>query len=183
MLSDNKINLRTLEPADIDILYKWENNTEIWEVSNTVTPFSKYILEKYIENSHVGIFASQELRLIIETQETGKIVGCIDLFDYEPIHLRAGVGILINEKKDREKGYAEASLKLIIKYASEVLFLNQLYCNISEDNIKSLNLFQKLGFKITGTKKQWINTGTDFKDEHFLQCTNINEQITMNKLQ
>ena len=44
------IRLRALEPEDVNILYKWENDTEIWKVSNTVAPFSKHMLRQFIEN-------------------------------------------------------------------------------------------------------------------------------------
>ena len=67
--TDTEIILRALEPTDIDALYKWENDPEIWHVSNTCTPYSKYILEKYIENSHLDIYQVKQLRLMIDIRE------------------------------------------------------------------------------------------------------------------
>jgi RimJ/RimL family protein N-acetyltransferase len=84
-----KIRLRPLEPEDIDILYEWENNMEIWEAGNTKTPFSRYILAQYIKESGKDIYEQKQLRLIIQT-ETGEPVGAVDLFDFDPYHLRAG---------------------------------------------------------------------------------------------
>ena len=51
-LTGQHITLRALEPADVDLLYKWENDTSIWKVSNTLVPFSKHILEQYIRNTY-----------------------------------------------------------------------------------------------------------------------------------
>ena len=170
-MKNNLVKLRALEPEDINFLFESENNPDIWELSNTLTPFSKHILKEYIKNSRLDIFTAKQLRLAIETVKNKRIAGMIDLFDYDPINLRAGIGIIITEH-ERRKAYASNSLNLIIDYSFQILKINQLYCNISEDNIQSLELFKKLGFKISGKKEQWINTGEGFKDVYFLQLFN-----------
>ena len=96
-------------------------------------------------------------------------VGTVDLFDFDPFHLRAGVGILIASDKNRGKGYATMALKELIKYAFKTLQLNQLYCNISTDNEASMQLFQSCGFEMVGIKKKWIKTPTGYKDEAIFQ--------------
>ncbi len=167
-LKGQHIQLRAIEPSDIDVLYQWENDTETWMVSNTQSPFSRFVLEQYITSSHQDIYSVKQLRLIICNEEN-KAIGSIDLFDFDPNHLRAGVGILIAEKADRKKGYASESLSLLMDYCFSVLNLHQLYCNITIDNEPSILLFQKHGFQITGMKKQWVRDGESFKDELLLQ--------------
>lgn len=163
-LKYGNVRFRPLEPEDLAILYKWENDPTIWKVSNTLTPFSLYILKQYIEESHHDIFEARQLRLIIEDQNR-KVVGAIDLFDFEPFHERAGVGILIYEKEDQGKGFASDAIQLISKYAKEVLGLHQLYANITIDNPGSIHLFEKAGFKSIGTKKDWIRSADKWVDE------------------
>jgi diamine N-acetyltransferase len=167
-LKYGNITLRPLEPEDIDILYNWENNTNIWELSNTKAPFSKHILAQYIQESFRDIYSTKQLRLIIENIE-GKTVGAIDLFDFEPYHQRAGVGILINNTEDRKKGYAANALLALCNYSVNILGLKQLYANISSDNVASLKLFEKQGFQKTGVKKNWLKTIHGWNDEIFLQ--------------
>jgi diamine N-acetyltransferase len=167
-LKGQHILLRALEPEDIDVLYAWENDPENWGVSNTQTPFSRFVLEQYITTSHVDIYSAKQLRLVI-CDTDGKAVGTIDLFDFDPNHLRAGVGILIADKTDRRKGFASEALELLKSYCFEILNLHQIYCNITTDNESSILLFQKHGFQITGIKKQWIRTESGFKDELLLQ--------------
>ena len=168
LLKGEKIYLRALEPNDVNILYKWENETSVWHLSNTVSPFSKYVLEQYVQNSHLDIYTTKQLRLII-CDKTEKTIGCIDLFDFDPKNLRAGIGILIAEEPEKQKGYATEDLKLLVTYCFNVLNLHQLYCNINTDNTISLSLFQKQGFVVTGTKKQWNKSTLGWKDECFLQ--------------
>ena len=163
-----KIRLRALEPEDIDILFEWENDTEIWEISNTCEPFSKYILAKYIKDSQRDIYESKQIRLVIETLD-GVAVGAIDLFEFDPFHFRAGVGILIHNKNDRKLGYATDALELLCKYSLEYLRLHQLYANITEDNIASIHLFKKVGFGLVGIKKDWRRTANGWKNELLFQ--------------
>ncbi len=167
-LESGKIRLRPLEPEDIDLLYSWENGMEVWEVSNTLVPFSRYVLEQYILNSHRDIYESKQLRLIIETID-GKAVGAVDLFDLDPFHQRAGLGILIYNKDERRKGYATDALLLMCSYAEEVLGLHQLFVNITGGNEASLLLFEKCGFEFAGRKKNWVKSGAGWKDELIYQ--------------
>ncbi|MBV5312585.1 MAG: GNAT family N-acetyltransferase [Prolixibacteraceae bacterium] len=167
-LEFGKIRFRALEPDDIDLLYEWENDAKIWEVSNTFEPFSKYILAKYIKESQRDIYEAKEVRMIIETLE-GTAVGAIDLFDFDPFHLRAGVGILIHDEKDRKLGYATDALQLLCTYATNYLRLHQLYANITEDNLPSIQLFTSNGFELCGTKKDWRNTLNGWNAELMFQ--------------
>jgi len=170
-LENEYVRLRALEPEDLDLLYSWENNPEIWQVSNTVAPFSRYQLKQYIENSSNDIFQNKQLRLMIDSVKENKSIGCIDLFDFEPLHSRAGVGILV-KKEAQGKQYASNSLKLLIDYAFKVLMLKQLYCNILADNLVSLKLFENHGFVKIGLKQEWQKTNNGWKGEYMLQLIN-----------
>ena len=167
-LENSVIRLRNLEPDDIEFLYQTENKIDLWEISNTVKPYSKYTLQKYIENSHLDIYTVKQVRFIIEDVKEHKITGLTELFDYDPIHMRAGIGIYIINKEQRKK-YAENAVDILIDYCKTILRLNQIYCDIASDNIASINLFEKIGFKLSGKKRQWLNTANGFKDVLFYQ--------------
>ena len=171
LLTGNKVSLRALEPADVERLYEWENDPSVWGVSNTLAPWSRYQLEQYVMASDQDIIAARQLRLMIDVvQEAPPVItiGTIDLFDFDSLHLRAGVGILICEPY-RKQGYAFEALSLLILYVKKTLHLHQLYCNISRANTNSINLFQKLGFVRCGEKKEWINFGDRWEDEWMFQ--------------
>ncbi|MBN1387266.1 MAG: GNAT family N-acetyltransferase [Bacteroidales bacterium] len=168
----DKIKLRAPEPEDLAILYEWENDPGIWQISNTLSPFSKYILRKYIENSSKSVFETGQLRFMIDIIATGKTIGTIDLFDFDPFHLRAGVGVLIADVEERRKGYAEMSIRCLANYCFNHLKLHQLYCNITEDNKPSVALFTKIGFVEIGRKKEWIRDNKGFVDEIMFQMFN-----------
>lgn len=168
MLNGENVYLRNIEPSDLELLYRWENDPETWKVSHTLVPFSKHQLKQYVESPQ-DIFAHQQVRFMVCDKADGRPIGAIDLFDFEVIHQRAGVGILIAQKNDRGKGFGKEALQLLIKYSFHHLPLIQLYCNILTDNTASIKLFENAGFEITGNKKAWVNTANGFQDEYLLQ--------------
>lgn len=165
------IKLRALEPEDLEFLYSMENNSLFWEVSHTQAPFSKYVLRQYLENSHLDLYEAKQLRLMITEKETEVRIGMIDLFDFNPQHQRAGVGIAIHSESQK-KGYATEALELLIAYCFKHLNLHQLYVNITPDNTKSIALFTKFGFVNVGTKKDWLLIEGTYKDELIFQLIN-----------
>ena len=167
-LKGQLIYLRAVEPSDLDFLYKWENNTDIWHLSNTLAPFSKHTLLQYIENAKHDIYVTKQMRLIICLRDN-EPVGCIDLFEFDPTNQRAGVGILISEEKHRGKGYAAEALEVLCNYSFSILHLHQLYCSINADNKTSIKLFTKMGFVQSGNKQEWNKTQDGYQDELFFQ--------------
>ena len=172
MLKGEQIYLRTLEPADADIILKWENNSDNWRVSNTLVPFSRKLIEDYV-NSAQDIYSIKQLRFIICLVKNDKEIGAIDLFDFDPYHLKVGLGILIAELEDRRNGYAIEAVLLIKEYCFNHLNLHQVYCNILSENKASIDLFEKSGFTICGTKKDWIKNKEGWLDELMLQSFSV----------
>ena len=164
-MNGENISLRPVEPQDLDLIYKWENDPELWIVSSTHTPFSRNTLQKYLDSIH-DIFKDEQLRMVITDQKND--IGLVDLFEMNTINRRVGVGILIDVKY-RNHGYASEAIRLILDYAFNTLHMNQVFCNILEDNQVSINLFEKLGFKNSGRKKSWVLKDDKWHDELIYQ--------------
>ena len=159
--------LRALEPSDLDVMYGWENDTDVWRVSGTLAPFSRHVLSRLIEEQQFDIYATRQLRLVVESRE-GEAVGAVDLFEFDPQNLRAGVGVIISPEY-RHRGYGLDALNTLESYARKVLHLNQLWCSVTEDNLASQQLFLRAGFTECGRRKQWILTESGALDEILYQ--------------
>lgn len=170
-LKGKQVFLRAMEPSDVSILYEWENNPVNWKVSETHAPFSLHLLEQYV-NGENDIFVQKQLRFMICKIDSNVAIGTVDLFEFDPMNLRAGIGILIADPENRRKGNAEEALRLMIQYSFNLLKLHQLYCNIQSGNQRSLNLFKKLGFELIGTKKEWRMEEYKWEDELMFQLIN-----------
>lgn len=169
---DENIIIRAAEPNDATLIYNWENDREIWRVSETYMPYSLYQIEQFLFNNN-DLFSTRQIRFVIERKNDNTNIGCIDLYDFDPIHMRAGVGILL-QKDFRKQGYAKEALELLLDYCFNTLMLKQVYCLIDTLNTDSINLFKKIGFEQCGLRKEWIRTPDGFIDEIELQYINKN---------
>lgn len=174
-LSGTTLFLRALEPEDLDFIYEVENDELVWKVSNTQTPYSRFLIRQYLENAHQDIFEAKQLRLVICQKRDFQAVGLIDLFEFDPRNNRAGIGILIRKQEHRNNGIGTEALGLLIQYAFKQLNLHQLYANIDTENVVSSTLFTNFGFQKIGIKKQWNLVNGIYKDEALFQL--INQQF------
>lgn len=170
MLKQDNIQLRVPEPEDVDFLVNMENNSDLWHVSNTHNPFSRFDIEQYVLLADKDVYSAKQLRFIIEFSENGKpeTVGAVDIFNFDAHNKRAGVGITIIEEH-RNKGFAGTALEIIINYLFTHLNLHQIYCNIEKDNYNSISLFKSKGFEVAGIKRDWNLRSGKWIDELLFQ--------------
>lgn len=155
--------LRAVEPEDLDLLYRWENDVLLWDAGNTRNPYSKFALKQYISNSVHDIYDLNQLRLMIVEKETSSVVGTVDLFDFEIHHSRIALGLFV-EPRFQGKGFASNALYLIESYVFKYLKVHQLYCHIASRNIASITMFEKENFKKTAILKDWVKTTEGYDD-------------------
>jgi diamine N-acetyltransferase len=168
-LAGENVRLRALEPTDVELLYGWENDTRMWEVSETIAPYSRETLRQFIENQQYDIHRTRQQRFVICLLGNDTPVGMIDLFDFDPRNLRAGVGIVIYDEASRRLGYATDALGLLCEYARNILYIKQLYSTVTVDNTASVQLFRSCGFSEVGTLRDWSRTENGWRDEYLFQ--------------
>ncbi|MDR3143034.1 MAG: GNAT family N-acetyltransferase [Tannerellaceae bacterium] len=169
LLKNDRIILRALEPEDLDVLYKWENDSSVWSSGNTTSPYSRYALKEYISQSHLTIYDQKQLRLMIELRETGNAGGIVDLYDFDLHNRKAGVSILL-DTKFQKNGIATEAIKLLMDYAFSFLKIHQLYAYVAVTNEASKALFLRCGFTVSGVLSDWTLTEDGFTDVLVLQC-------------
>lgn len=166
-IEGNLCRLRALEPEDLDAMYGWENDTDSWRVSGTVAPFSRHVLSRLIDEQQFDIYATRQMRLVIESLDVSA-VGAVDMFEFDPQNLRAGVGIIVAPPY-RNQGFALDALQTLERYVRDVLRMHQLWCSVGADNEESLALFRKAGYAECGRRKEWILTPNGAIDEVLMQ--------------
>ena len=167
MKSNPTIFLRAIEPEDLDLLYRIENDRSLWNVSATNVPYSRYTLHEYIANSTGDIYADRQVRLMIENGEHD-VVGIVDLVNFDPANCRAELGLIIEEPY-RQSGYAQAAVEAICDYAVSVLHLCQIFAFIDADNTPCITLFRKLQWNESARLKKWLFDGKDYHDAIVMQ--------------
>ncbi len=159
--------IRALEPKDIEVLLELENNSSYWKYANRTEPFSRDLFLKYIKQQAQDIFEVKQKRFVV-TNSNQMALGFVDLFDFEPLHRRAGVGIIL-KKEYRGKGYGRAAIKLLGIHAQKYLNIHSLFANIAVENKVSIQAFEACGYEQVGLKKAWNFYKDQFHDEYLYQ--------------
>ena len=155
------VQLRAIEPEDLELLYTIENDMSIWGIGATNVPYSRYVLHDYLSQVTGDIYTDKQVRLVIENNQ-GVVVGLVDLVNFDPKNMRAELGLII--KKDfRQQGYSEATMLKMHDYAFNVLHLHQIYAIIDATNIAPLALYRKLGYHQSEKLQDWLFDGKDYR--------------------
>lgn len=187
-----EVRLRALEPEDVDRLYIWENDRDMWPFGGTSAPLSRHQLWEYATNYDANPFAAGQLRLIIEhatapdnaipqssqssqyTQSSqnsqnsqnsqSSLIPCgiIDLYDIDPVNSRAMVGIMVAPQW-RSRGIATRALELVGEYCRDILGLATIASEVASDNLPSIRLFgEKAAYRQVGERPSWYRRGERF---------------------
>lgn len=176
-----EIILKALEPSDVSTLLKWENDPSIWNISETIEPLSKYKLNTYIKQTlTLDVFGLRQLRLMIHRifdldLDITEPIGTIDLFEFDPIHKHAGIGIMLLKEHQRQ-GIGKIALDQFLAYCFEKLHLHSVYANISETNLNSINFFENYGFKKVAEYKEFLYENNKFVSQLTYQFINYDSR-------
>lgn len=166
-MDDRRLRMRALEPEDLDFLYSIENDSDQWISGCATMPFSRFALNNYILGSTCDIYADKQMRLLMEDGD-GHPVGLVDLFNFEPKHLRAEVGIVV-ASASRHLGYGHDALVALADYCRHTLHLHQLYAVVDVENKYSRRLFEGAGFVASTALKDWIYKDNRYVDAVMMQ--------------
>ena len=162
-----QITLRAIEPEDLDLLYRIENDKEMWNVSTSNVPYSRYLLHDYVASCKNDIYTDRQVRMMVENSE-GEVVGVADLVNFDPANCRAEVGLIVLNRY-RQQGYGAAILESLADYARRILHLHQLYAYVDGLNVASLRLFEKAGYQVCAKIPDWLFDGAKYRDSVLLQ--------------
>ena len=160
------VTLRRPKLLDLDQLLFWENNLDNSLFSENPIFYTTEQIEEFL-NSDQDIFLDRQIRFMIDS--SGSPVDFVDLFEYDIVNSRAGVGIFIDEKF-RNMGIASEALSLLKSICIKDYFISNLYANILHTNKASIQLFERAGFTKNGVKENWIRTENSMLDVWFFQC-------------
>lgn len=163
---NERIYLRALEPEDYKISVKWRNDPDI---QNQVGG-PKYFVSAEKERQWVqnAINSSDRIVLAICLQENDKYIGNIMLQEIDWINRSGHIPIFIGDKEEWGKGYATEARFLMLKFAFEERGLERIWAYVLEENIGSLKMHEKCGYKIEGLMRNSVYKNGKFQNQYIL---------------
>ncbi len=156
ILEWENISLVVPEREDIILWYEWINNID------TQTSLGQYWNIYYKEDEeecYENLRKDKTLKTFsIFVNKLEKTIWNISLMNIDNMSRNAEIWIMISDKDEQNKWYWTEALKLILKYAFEVLGLHKVCLKFIDFNKRAEKVYDKVWFK-----KVWI-----LKDERYI---------------
>ena len=158
-LSTSRLRLRTLQPADAKELFSYRSDRAVNRYQGWI-PGSIEEAEQFISTrvSPVINIEGTWFQFAVILKKDGNLIGDIGLrfFDNENRQVELGCTLY---SRYHGKGYATEALREVIRYLFGTLEKHRLIATIDPENTKSIQLFERLGFR---------------KEAHFRKCRMLN---------
>lgn len=143
----DEIRLRPLEDSDLETLFEQQRDPEgVWMAGFTAGNPNDH--DEYLRTwSMIRTFEGTDIRVILYN---GQVAGDIVLHVVPPGQLEVGYWL---GREFWGKGAATRALQLFLDETPT----RPLYARVLTDNIGSLRVLQKCGFRITGEQKEFAN--------------------------
>jgi len=149
------IYLRELTRSDIPAINKWRQDKSL--VSFLGSPF-RYISLETDENWFESYMRNRktQVRCAVVHKKSNKVIGVVYLTNIDAVSRTAFFGIMIGEKKYKNKGIGKKTTELMLDHAFNDLNLNRVELVTLENNNRAISVFKKCGFVEEGLLRESI---------------------------
>jgi RimJ/RimL family protein N-acetyltransferase len=145
-----------------ELWYRWHNDIESALLAGSPGHRSPGSLEEYRQMIDGFLKAPERIHLwLIVDLETDLPIGWCGFFGRDAANRRAILSAMIGEKEYWNRGFGEDALRLLLNYGFQLLNLNSVELIVHEDNPRARRCYEKLGFQVTGRKRQAHIVGRD----------------------
>jgi RimJ/RimL family protein N-acetyltransferase len=155
-LRDAAVELRALEPRDVDVTVQWRNDPEIRDqVLSFRFPVSHVMEARFIERAIAGEGNSQCVAGIVDLSDH-TLCGLVYLRDIDWISRHAAFGMMIGQRDKQGRGIGRRALRLMLHHGFNVLNLERIYLYVAEYNDRARKLYTAVGFIHEGTLRRHV---------------------------
>lgn len=162
-LIGKRVYLSPMNVEDVETYVKWLNDFSVTDGLGTSCRITSLENEKewILQNSDKYQFA-------IVSLESDKLIGNCGIQGIEQLRQCAEVGLFIGDEENRNKGYGEEALNLLLNYGFDYLNLNNIMLKVFSFNERAISCYKKVGFKEIGRRRQSYYLKGKFYDEVYM---------------
>ena len=160
-LESDRLILSQISENDISNKYlSWLNDKDVNRFTGFNGDYTINMLEDYIEN----LIIKKTHFWTIKIKDTNKHIGNIKIDPIDFYHGFAELGIIIGDKEEWGKGFAQEAINLVIDYCFKSLKIRKINLGVLSENFAAVKLYLKIGFKIEGTLKFQVKFNNKYID-------------------
>ncbi len=174
IIKQGNLLFRKPEKADAPVLRNLKNNKEaaFW-LGGIHHLYTIEEIEKWIDFHNNN---KEEILLVIEDQEAGRLIGHVGLYKIDQIAKKTELGILIADDNSRGKGFGTLITSTMVKFAFEELNMHKVTVEVLLGNIPSMKMFKKCGFNIEGCLRDDVYKNGQYYDVLCMSVYNNSEK-------
>jgi RimJ/RimL family protein N-acetyltransferase len=158
-----RVYLSPISGEDAETYVKWFNDFSVTDglgCSSRITA---------LESEKAWIAAnSAQYQFAIVSLEDDKLIGGCGFQGLDQPRQCAEVGLFIGDEENRNKGYGEEVLHLLLDYGFDYLNLHNIMLKVFSFNARAIRCYQKVGFKEIGRRRQSYYLKGKFFDEIYM---------------
>lgn len=155
--------LSPMNVEDAETYVRWLNDLSVTDGLGTSCRITSLESEKeWIMNN------SSQYQFAIVTLKDDKLIGNCGIQQIDQLRQCAEVGLFIGDEENRNNGYGEEVLNLILDYGFDYLNLNNIMLKVFSFNERAINCYKKVGFKEIGRRRQSYYLKGKFYDEVYM---------------
>ena len=177
-LSTNRFLLRQVEERDYKDIYEIYADEEAVRYQQIKPMETMEQAQKAVSAFLKGFKNREFIRWCIVDNECDKVLGLINLHDFDNWNSKVEIGCMLN-KKYWEQGIMSETAQKVINYAFEVIELNRIEALIDPKNIASIKLIAKLGFEKEGLKRnaEYCSRTDEYEDRQIFGLVKSNSYM------
>ena len=157
MFKGDKVLLRAVERDDLETLWRWRNDLDLWLLMEDAPPAPTSFAE-YEAAYERRVAEPDESWVRFAIEAGGRLVGECSMFDFDPLARSARVGILIGDPRDRGKGLGADAVNVLLAYAFLHRNLHRVELDTLATNTAALRTYRAAGFVEEGRLRDhaWV---------------------------
>lgn len=167
MFTGELVTLGAIQREYLPRYVEWLND---WEVRHFLAPT---LLYPYTMQDEEGWFNRQReeqdaRHFAILTRAEGRLLGNCGLHQIDWTNRHCIFGIFIGDKNDWGKGYGADATRTLLQYAFDEANLHRIELEVFDFNARAIQMYEKVGFRHEGTRKQALFRQGAWHDEHIM---------------
>ncbi len=164
-LETGRLILREMTPDDVEFYFRHFNNKKVVEGSCFPGPKTLEAAKEELEVYCIRPFKEDKgIRWGIIRKGTTALIGTCGIYDWNKTVRRAEIGYDL-EPAHWGEGIMTEALRAVLRYGFDEMGLNRIQAIIDSENVKSIKLVERLGFKKEGVLRQNSYFRGQFRDE------------------
>lgn len=163
VLETERLVLREIVSSDAEDLFAFRSDAEEQEY-NGGPLISRGEADQLIRELAVKFRDESSLHWGLTLREEGRVVGLFGYSNLSLEHRRSEVGYDL-ARSLWGNGYALEAMRAVLRHGFETMNLNRIYAVPRSDNLSSVKLLERLGFKLEGVHRDEFFFDGVFRDE------------------